>query len=176
MSYYLYYLELKNRLLLLLLTWISISIVCYLYKELLVFIIVDTTNYIGFLKTNPYFIFSNVTDLFYVYVHLIFFISNQICFFVFVYHLLIFLSPGLYLFEYKSFIFILKVSCFCWIFSVFVLHYILLPFSWTFFLSFNTSVNLVSFVFEANFKKYFIYYTNFYYVCVLNFQISFFYC
>ena len=173
MNYYLYYSELKNRLLLVLLTWISVNIVCFMYKELLIFSIIDTTDYTGFLKTNPYFVFSNVTDLLNSYIQLTFFVANQVCFFIFWYHLFIFLTPGLYFFEYKNFMFILQISLFGWFFSVSVLTYVLLPISWTFFLSFNTDTSLISFIFEANVKKYLSYYFNLYYLCVLNFQIFF---
>lgn len=173
MNYYFYYLELKNRLFLVLLTWISVNIVCFAYKEILIFSVIDTTDYTGFLKTNPYFVFSNVTDLLNSYIQLTFFVSNQICIIVFFYHLFIFLVPGLYFFEFKNFMFIIQISFFCWIFSVLLLNYVILPFSWSFFLSFNPENNVISFVFEANFKKYLSYYFKLYYLCVLNFQISF---
>lgn len=173
-NYYLYYLELKNRLFLLLLTWVSVTIVCFMHKELLIFVVIDTTDYIGFLKTNPYFVFSNVTDILNSYIQIIFFVSNQICFFVVLYHLCLFLTPGLYSSEYKNFIFILQISFICWFFSVLVLNYVVLPLSWAFFLSFNPETNVVSFVFEASFKQYLSYYADLYYLCVFNFQISFF--
>lgn len=175
MIYYTYYLEIKNRLLLLLLTWFSVSFTCYFYREVLIFEIIDVTNYIGFSKTNPYFIFSDVTDIFSISVTLIFFISNQICFIYFLYHFLIFLSPGLYQFEFYNLFIILKISFFYWIFSIFVLNYVLFPFSWMFFLSFQekTSLNSISLFFEANLKEYFNYYINLYYLCVINFQIAF---
>lgn len=173
MNYYSYYFELKNRLFLIILSWISINAVCFVYKESLIFSVIDTTDYTGFLKTNPYFVFSNVTDLVNSYIQLILFISNQICFFVVVYHLFIFLVPGLYFSEYKSLVLIIKTSFTCWVFSVLILNYLVLPFSWTFFLSFNQENNIISFIFEANLNKYLNYYFNLYYLCVLNFQISF---
>jgi sec-independent protein translocase protein TatC len=173
MSYYLYYSELKNRLFLVLLTWSSVNIVCFAYKELLIFSIIDITDYTGFLKTNPYFVFSNVTDLFNAYIQLSFFVSNQVCFFFIFYQLFLFVAPGLYVFEYKNFIFVIQILFFGWIFSVLVLNYVILPISWTFFLSFNQEASLISFIFEANLKKYLSYYFNLYYLCVLNFQIFF---
>ena len=173
MVYYSYYLEFKNRLLLLLLTWVSVNLICYFYKEILIFEIIDVTNYVGFSKTNPYFIFSDVTDIFTVSIQLIFFISNQICFVLLLYHLLMFLAPGLYLFELTNFFSVLRISFLYWIFSIFVLNYVLFPFSWFFFVSFqNNSLKSVSLFFEANFKDYFNYYISLYYLCVINFQIS----
>lgn len=174
MIYYSYYLEIKNRFLLLILSWLSVSFICYLYKESLIFEIIDITGYAGFSKNNPYFVFSNVTDVFSVSFTLIFFISNQVFFLFFLYHLLVFLAPGLYLKELNNLITVFKVSFFCWGFSIFVLNYILFPFSWLFFLSFqtDTDLNFVSIFFEANFKEYFSYYVSLYYLCVLNFQIS----
>lgn len=174
MVYYFYYLELKNRLLLLLLTWLSLSLTCYFYKEVVIFEIIDATNYVGFSKTNPYFIFSDITDIFSVSIKLVLFLSNQVSFIFFLYHIIMFLSPGLYSFELNNFTFILKVSFFYWIFSLIILNYVLFPFSWFFFSSFQEHMNLnyISLFFEASFKEYFNHYTNLYYLCVINFQIS----
>ena len=173
--YYIYYLELKNRLILLILTWISVSVVCYLYQKILVFEIVDVIKYAGLSKKNPYFIFSDVTDLFSVYFHLIFFISNHIVLILFIYHLLMFLSPGLYLFELTNLIFILRISFVNWIFTVILVNYFFFPFCWNFFLSFHDptdKLSNISFLFEINIKEYVWYYTRFYYLCAVNFQFS----
>ena len=174
MIYYSYYLELKNRFVILLFSWVSVSLICYFYKEVLIFEIIDVTGYAGFSKKNPYFVFSNVTDVFSVSFKLTFFISNQVVFVFFLYHLLVFLSPGLYSKELNNLINILKISFIYWAFSVFVLNCVLFPFTWLFFLSFKKTIdlNFVSIFFEANFKDYFNYYTSLYYLCVINFQLS----
>ena len=174
MVYYKYYVELKNRLILLLLTWISVTTVCYFYQEILIFEIIDLTNYAGLSKKNPYFIFSNVTDIFSVSLHLIFFVSNQCLFIFFMYHFLLFFSTGLYYFELKNFVYILKISFFYWILTIIFINFFLFPFCWNFFLSFHDQNNLdsITLFFEVNFKEYVYYYTQFYYLCIFNFQIS----
>ena len=69
--YYRYYVELKNRCFLLLTCWVFTLLICYLYKEILLFILVNSNNY-----TEQYFIFTDIGEIFYVYLQLIFFISN----------------------------------------------------------------------------------------------------
>ena len=170
---YRYYLEAKNRFFLIFLTWFSVSIVCYYYNKILIFFLIDQINYIGLSESNPYFIFSDVTDVFYVTFNLVFFISNQICFLLFVYHILLFFSSGLYRFEYKKLITFLRISFVFGICSIFVLNHVLLPFSWNFFFKFQEQMSLpvVSLFFEANFKEYFNFYINLYYLSLVNFQI-----
>lgn len=172
---YIYYLEAKNRFFLILLTWFSVSVICYFYNKILIFFLIEQINYIGLFEINPYFIFSEVTDVFSVTFSLIFFISNQICFVLFIYHVLIFFSAGLYKFEYKNLIFFLRISFIYWVCSIFILNSVILPFSWKFFLNFqeqNTLPN-VSLFFEANFKDYFNFYVNLYYLSTINFQLFF---
>ena len=69
---YKYYLEIKNRFLLLSLTWVSTILVSYFYKEILLFISIKPSicnnNSIIF-----YFIFTDVKEVFSVYIKLIFF-------------------------------------------------------------------------------------------------------
>ena len=48
----------------------------------------------------PYFIFTNVDEIFYVYLRLIVFIANQITILMLLYHSLMFLTLGLYHSEY----------------------------------------------------------------------------
>ena len=123
MIYYNYYLEIKYRFSLIVFTWFSVSFTCYFYREVLIFEIIDLTNYVGFSKTNPYFIFSDITDIFSISVILSCFVSNQICFFLFLYHFLVFLSPGLYSKEYYNFFNILKISFVYWIIAILFLNY-----------------------------------------------------
>lgn len=164
-----YYLEIKNRLLLLGLTWISVILVSYIFKEVLLFLITKQ-NGIGF---SFYFIFTDVTEIFYTYIMLIFFFGNQIFFFYLLYHIISFISLGLYKHEYKYLVFIFKTSILMYFFSVIVLNKILFPFSWSFFLSFQNFELLKSLTlhFEAKLSEYLTFYITFYYICVLYFQI-----
>jgi Sec-independent protein secretion pathway component TatC len=168
---YTYYLEIKNRIFLSLICWISVSIVCYFYKETLLFLFISFSNYGVLADSKPYFIFTDVTEIFSVYAQLIFFISNQILFIKLSYHILMFLSLGLYKFEYTNLKFAFKVLLSSWAISIFLLNRILVPLSWNFFLSFQDQTHLktISLFFEAKLNEYFNFYISLYYICLLNF-------
>jgi sec-independent protein translocase protein TatC len=170
MSYYIYYLEIKNRLFLSFLTWVFAGITCYFYKEILLFLFVNSSMKITNIHT--YFIFTNVTEIFSVYLQLVFFISNQILLINVCYHLLMFLSPGLYKLEYSNLKFLFNITIFSWITSVILLNKLLLPLSWNFFISFQeqTGIKTFSLFFEAKINEYLDYYIGLYYVCLLNCQ------
>lgn len=168
---YHYYLEIKNRILLLLFTWASLLVVCYHFKEPLLFIFIDSNKYYN---NVPYFIFTNVDEIFYVYLRLIFFVANQITVITALYHGLTFLTLGLYYSEYTQLKSILKIFIITWLCSIVLLKKVVVPFSWSFFLSFqetNKNFQPASFFFEARILEYFNYFTNFYYICVVNCQL-----
>jgi sec-independent protein translocase protein TatC len=172
-SYYKYYLELKNRFILLCCTWFSVLTACYLYKEIILFILIDSSNYFNSLTTKPYFIFTNVSEIFYVYLELIFFISNQIVMLMLFYHTLMFLSLGLYKFEFLKLRFAFKFFLLTWLISILLLYKFLIPYSWAFFLSFQQNGNATQSIplfFEAKIVEYFNYFTSSYYVCLINCQ------
>ena len=99
-NYYRYYIELKNRFFLTVFCWTITTLICYYYKNYLLFVIIKN---IAILEDTPYFIFTDISEIFYVYIHIIFFISNQIGFIILIYHILIFLILGLYESELKTF-------------------------------------------------------------------------
>jgi len=164
--------ELKNRTLLIVLTWISVMAVSYFYKEVLVFLLVKPNLYV-FQQNSLYFIFTNLTDIFSTYLKLIYFVGNQFLFVFVLYHLFIFLAPGLYFFEYKRYAKLFKTSVALWFFSIFTLNSYILPLSWNFFLSFQTSIShsVLTFYLEAKIIEYIDLYINLYYICCLNFQL-----
>jgi len=171
LSSYHYYLEIKNRILLLLFTWTSLLIVCYHFKEPLLFVFIDSNKYYN---NVPYFIFTNVDEIFYVYLRLVFFFANQITILAVLYHGLIFFTLGLYHSEYRQLKSVLKIFVITWLCSIILLKKIVVPFSWSFFLSFqetNNQFQPASFFFEARILEYFNYFTNFYYICLANCQL-----
>jgi|JI71714B2RNA_FD_contig_71_1476593_length_1448_multi_3_in_0_out_0_1 Sec-independent protein secretion pathway component TatC len=172
--YYNYYLELKNRLLLTVFTWISVLVTCYYFKEPLLFVFINLNKHYDKLDYTPYFIFINVSEIFYVYLQLIFFIANQIFILMVIYQTLMFLTLGLYNSEYMQLRSIFQTLLFTWICSILLFKEFIMPFSWAFFISFQeTKHNLqpVSFFFEARILEYLNYFTNLYYACLLNCQI-----
>lgn len=179
MNYYEYYLEIKNRIILLILTWLFTLFACYLYKEVILFFILNSTQFFQLTFESPtesnYFIFTDVTEIFYVYIDLILFISNQVILFHFFYHFLMFLSPSLYKFEYNNLYFFMRISFLILIVSITALNVFLIPLSWDFFLNYqNNAFNLIPLFFEAKISEYLIYYINLYWLCLLNGQFSLF--
>ena len=137
-SYYQkYYLEIKNRLFLLLFAWLFSVLACYINKEALLFILIDFTQHLNVFDTKPYFIFTNITEIFQVYLELTIFFSNQIVLTTIGYHIIMFLSLGLYKFEFLKLKVLYHVFLFSWLFSILLLCKFIMPFSWSFFLSFH---------------------------------------
>ena len=169
---YKYYLEIRNRFFLLFTTWFSTIIICYTYKEILLFLCLKPNINI-FQDASLYFIFTNLTEVFATYLQLTYFISNQILYVLLIYHLLIFLAPGLYTFEYKNLKLIFILAVFFWGFSIIILNKLLLPLSWRFFLSFQETITnqIFSLYFEAKINEYLNFYVTLYYVCNFNCQI-----
>lgn len=163
--YYKYYVELKNRCLLISATWIFTFLACYLHKEMILFVLTSSSKY-----TEQYFIFTDIGEIFYVYLQLTFFITNQITLILLFYHGMIFLASGLYRFEYEKLQFAFIVCIFSWVCSVLLLTNVLIPVSWKFFLSFQETDG-VAFYFEAKIIEYLNYFINLYYICFLNCQL-----
>ena len=169
-----YFLELKNRFILLGITWVAIIFVSYFFKEVLLNIIINDSVRGTF--GMSYFIFTNITEVFTVYAFLVFFIGNQVFVIYFFYHLLIFTLPGCSKSEY-NFLRSLFITCnFLFFLSIVVFNFFLLPVSWNFFLSFKDFNILKSLAlhFEASLIKYLIFYTTFYYYCVFYCQFFLF--
>ena len=172
-SYYKYYSEIKNRFILIIFSWVSLIITCYFYKETLLFILIDLSHYTKNFTIKPYFIFTNVTEIFYVYLELVFFVSNQFMILIILYHILMFLALGLYQFEFTKLKFAFNFFIISWLSSVLLLYKFLIPISWEFFLGFQTNSELtqpISFLFEAKIEEYFHYFKNTYYFCLINCQ------
>lgn len=170
-----YFVEIRNRFLLVLLTWFSTLFISYLYKEILLFSIVQPNLILDFSSgsTFLYFIFTNVTEVFSVYFQLVLFLSFQIFLLYFFYHMFSFLSPSLFNSEYFYLNFICKIIISIWVFSLILLNYILVPLTWNFFLSFQNLTKAYSFNlhFEAKLDEYLNFYIELYYFSVLYCQV-----
>ena len=168
------FLEIKNRIILLIITLLSaFSIVSY-YKFFLLILIV-ISNPVLTNEILNYFIFTSITDLFLIYIVLSFFIAKHTTYFIFFYHIICFLSPGLYRIEYiylKYLFFIcLLLAILCWKFF----NKILIPTISHFFLSFhNNHPQSINFYFEAKIYDYLKLYTEIYFDCFFSFQFCIF--
>jgi len=171
MNIYNYYIvELKNRLSLITLNSISIIFTSYYYKEIILFTLIELTGFTNEFSMKPYFIFTNVTELFYVYIDLILFLTTQICVSVVLYHLIIFLALGFYRQELRLLKLGIKIFILTWFFTLFLLYKLILPFSWSFFISFQQNafnIQPISFFFEAKISDYLTYIKELYYLCLL---------
>lgn len=166
-----YFLEIKSRVLLILIVWLSIIGVGYLYKEVLLFILIKPSFYSSH-NSLVYFISTSITEIFSTYIQLIYFIGNQVTLVFICYHLLLFFSPGLYEFEYKNLKFIYLVGILLWFIAIIFLNKLVLPFSWDFFLSFQSSLNnqTHNLYFEAKIIEYLEFYILMYRICNYNCQ------
>lgn len=170
-----YLIEIKNRLFLLFLTYISVIISAYFYKEILLFSVVQPKYTLIDNKISlSYFIFTDVTEIFSVYMQLILFVSLQFLLVFAIYHVFIFFIPALFKLEYAYTQFLIKIILTAWVFSAFIANNYLIPLSWNFFLGFQNIIVDKSFniYFEAKLSEYFNFYISFYYVSCFYLQFS----
>lgn len=159
-----YLLEIRNKFVLLFTTFTSIILICYYYKEVLLFLVTQ----MHLEDINLYFIFTDVTELFSVYFRLITFFSVQATLWYLLYHILSFLSPAFFPEEYKLISFLFISVTFFWLFSMLLSSYVLIPLGWSFFLSFQSQQ---IFYFEARISEYLDFYNNAYFLCLIYCQL-----
>lgn len=166
-----YLIETKNRLLLIILSGFSSFIAGYAYKEILLFLFIQPSSLIVNPLTSKsifYFIFTDVTEIFLIYLKLSYFLSIQILILAIIYQMFLFFSPAFYKKEFCNlrfgFLLILNASGL----SLFLSTQLIIPLTWNFFSDFQlfTTVNLH---FEAKLSEYINFYIFLYYLC-------FFYC
>jgi len=164
--------EIYNRIFLIFLVAITASLICYLYKEVILFIILQSHKYDFFDLSLNNFIFTDVMEFLLVYFKLIKFIVVQITFFYFVYHVLLFFIPAFFKAEYFFVIFIIKVFICFWFFYLFFFSYILIPVTWNFFLSFPfvSNISMLNVYFESKLIEYINFYITVYYTSLIYFQ------
>jgi sec-independent protein translocase protein TatC len=155
-----YLFEIKNRVLLLILLWIFVGLVCYYYKEVLLFSFIK--SFICLNSDLFYFIFTNVTEIFFVYFNIITFISFQIACWYLIYHIFVFLSPALFRNEHQYLDFFFKLLTFFFFISFVLSNYVLIPLTWHYFLSFKPIFFAKSVYFEARLSEYLNFYINVY--------------
>jgi sec-independent protein translocase protein TatC len=170
-----YIIEIKNRVLLTTLSYSFLFITAYSYKEVLLFLIVKPiylfkNNFFN----NDYFIFTDVTEVFFLYLKVAFFFSFQISLTFIFYHAFVFLSYALFKKEYDLVKLLIKVSLFVWFLSALISTSVVIPLTWNFFLTFQDlmiETNTISLHFEAKIVEYFNFYTSFYFICGLYSQL-----
>lgn len=172
-NYIKYYREIKNRLKLLFFAWLICLINCYYYKEMVLLIIIKSNTFFPETSSKPYFIFTNITEIFYMYFEIVVFVSNQITIIMLFYQVFMFLSLGLYHFEFTKIKLVFQVFIVSWTLCSILLLKLIVPFSWNFFLSFQenlTNTQSVSLFFEAKLSEYLQYFISLYYACLISCQ------
>jgi sec-independent protein translocase protein TatC len=173
-----YFNEIKNRISILFITWISLFIIGFIYKKPLMFFFIKPYLFFFQKYHSFYFIYTHITELFLTYLKLIFFITNYITFLMGIFQTIVFNIPGLYAHEYKKQNLYLFWFSFFWIIVVFINYKILIPLSWGFFFNFqenlsNTITINNSFYFEAKFSKYVEFFVEFQLICITIFLFIF---
>jgi sec-independent protein translocase protein TatC len=172
-----YFLEIKARIILIVFCWITVLLTAYLNKEIVLFLCVLPTLPL-FLDDSFYFIATNITDIFSTYLTLSYLIAFQLTIFFLFYQVLTFLSPALYPLEKDTFKKILYLSFVFWLVSVQMLTSLVLPLTWSFFLSFqDTSKDVLNIFLETRINEYLTLYIFIYWIVVLvgQFFLSFFF-
>jgi len=171
-----YFIEIKNRLILLFFTCFFSCFICYCYKETLLFLVIQPNSVINKSQfyTLFYFIFTDVTEVFYVYIKLIVFLNIQFFLIYLIYHTTIFFTPAFFKHEYKVIYFINLLSLTVWIISIFFSNFVIIPMTWNFFLNFqdiSSRTYSLHLHFEAKLVEYLNFYINIYYSSYLYFQV-----
>lgn len=160
-----YLIEIRNKFILLTITFFSTLVVCYYYKDALLFLVTQ----MQLNDENLYFIFTDVTELFSVYFKIVFFFSVHITLWYFFYHIFFFATTALYFYEFKFLNLLWINGTLFWFLSILVTSCIIIPFGWSFFLSYHFQDG---FYFEARVSDYFKFYRDVYVVCLIYCQLS----
>ena len=168
-----YLIEIKNRFALIIGGWFILTLVLFLYKEVLLDFIIKVRVNKSSNLSESYFIFTNVFEMFNVYVKIVLFFSFQYFLVFIIYHFFIFFSLALYKREYIFFLNICIANFLVLTSSMFIINFYIIPLTWSFFLGFQSLNNfhLSNFFFEEKISEYIFFYMNTYYLCVLYSQL-----
>lgn len=146
-----YFLEIYNRILVLLLTWVLNFFVLYSYKEEIVYLLGQHQENIF-----PYFISTNLTEIFFVFIKLSFFLAFYFLYPVLLIQIALFLLPGLYLYEYTVLRNLFFLSIIFYVLTTYFTYGVFLPYCWKFFNSFqlNAEESFVSIHLETRIADY----------------------
>lgn len=163
---YKYLSEIKYRILFSIIAWLFAMIVCYYYKETLLFLVIKPS--LSFTKNSSFFFLTtNIAEVFMAYLHLCYFVSNQIIIVFLFYQFFAFIANGLYISEYlylKTFLLIIISS---FVLLILLFNNFIFPTSWFFFLKFqNASIfEGLIFYFEIKLNEYLNFYISTYFIC-----------
>ena len=150
-----YYNEIKNRIVCIIYSFCISIWISYKYKTTLLYLLIKP-SLIYYSEKSFYFIYTNISELFYTYINLIITTAFQITIFYLIYQIFNFFNPGLYRNEsslLKKAIFVMWAT---WVSSILLIYNVVLPFSWEFFLKLQDKLekNQIEFFFEAKLNEY----------------------
>lgn len=154
--------EIRNRMFLISFFYTMFFICLYYYKNILLKLNILSNSQFH------YFIFTSITELFTIYIDLVFFLANLLLYFQINYHLICFLMNGLYLSEYSYLKLFFLSSILIEIINFMIYHVYIFPTLIEFFLSYQLSNN---FYFEARIYEYLNFYKKIYLSSFIQFQL-----
>lgn len=151
-----YFIEIKNRLILVMFSLITFLIITYCYKEILLFLLIKPSLLKNVNVGIFYVIFTNINEIFSTYAKLIFFLTFQIFGFFLIFHFFNFLFRSFYKKEYLFCVKFLKICFITWICSLYLTDFFLISLTWDFFFYFKTSISyqFISIHFEPKIIEY----------------------
>ena len=172
MIYFNYLTEIKNRFICVIIACFLSSYVAYEYKEVLLFILIKPSTCF-FEEQSLYFIYTNISELFYTYINLILTTTIQTNVVFFFFQMIQFLKPGLYKSEsilIKKYFTVITTT---WISTIFVVYKLIIPFSWDFFFAIQNQIkeNQIEFFFEAKLNEYLLFVMSTFNICLLNLML-----
>ena len=166
-----YFIEIKNRIILVFIAYFLLFTCFYYYSDFLLILSIFLNKEIAINNILNYFIFTSISDLFFIYLKLTVSFSNYVIFLITFYHFICFLKPGLYKKEFFYLKFYLKLNLVSNIFFFFFFNNVILPFISHFFVNVYLNKNeYINLFFEANICEYFIFYKKIYFNFFMNFQ------
>lgn len=117
------------------------------------------------------FFFSNIFQIFFLYIEISVYISLPIVFPFIILNFFQYFIPSLYKKEIDSWSKVLFFTTFWLIFSIFFTYFYLFPQFLKFFLLFETTNNFIPIFFEAKIDEYFIFLFNLFFKCICFFQL-----
>jgi sec-independent protein translocase protein TatC len=150
-----YFFELRNRVFYLSITYLLLILLSFYYKEALLYFLVKTSLFQND-NSFPYFIYTNLTEVFNTYIKISFLVSSYIVLPFSLFHFISYISPALYLFESKILKLYLLGAFLFWVITNLTIYNLFIPLLWEFFLCFEmvSSQGPVGLQFEARLKEY----------------------
>lgn len=145
-----HYVELKNRLVLIVCSYVILSAICYFFSDYLLDFVTKPLSKVSINKM----IYTDLAEAFIAHIRISLFCAAIMIYPIICYQIYKFISPGLYPYEkiYMRWILFSSPLLFC--FGVGFLYYQIIPNAWAFFASYGQNSATISLVLEAKISEY----------------------